>query len=398
MTAIACLCYRCGRRAVGVACLQELRAVSRLVKKGERGARRQQRRQQQNAALWGLTRRMIRVALAVYCLSKYSKDCAVEFATRARKKRKAEVFHGLETDCPIQQWFVDSDLDEVVAVFMPQSRDDYAIRTEAVKFLAEKKTVEWVASQNFRLGQAPTALSLVSNFSANLRALGVEPPFRLNPSRQGRGPTLSRSGRRWCQKMRKRWGLRRRTLGEGPQMTREEVVGKAGNFGVRVEAGIVFKFCFRFLCFKRVEDKNGFKFEAKSGFSPEVKAFWHWIDFLTQQCAAEGKTPCYINLDETSIPRSTAKVSGFVAPKRLWPGLAPPRRRIQKQQKRAAVTQVVLITDMVDIQPKLPQIFPAMRELSQLRPWRLQIFKNQRRCISGGENPGGTMFVTCCVF
>lgn len=88
-----------------------------------------------------------------------------------------------------------------------------------------------------------------------------------------------------------------------------------------------------------------------------MKTFWHWVDYLTQQCEVQGKTPCYINLDETSVPRCTAKVSGFVAPKRLWPGLAPPRRRIQKQQKRAAVTQVVLITDLVDIQPILPQIF-----------------------------------------
>lgn len=249
--------------SVGVACLQELRAVRRLIKNGDRAARRQQRKQQQNIAQWGLTSRMIRVALAVYCLSKYSEECAAEFAMRARKRQRAEVLDEPATDCPIRQWFVDADLDEVAAVFMPESRYDHAVRTEAVKFLAEKKTVEWVASQNFRLGQAPSGLSLVSNFSANLRALGVEPPFRVEPSRRGRGPTLSRSGRRWCQKLRRRWGLRRRTLGEGPQMTREEVVQKAGGWGSGLKQELSSNFCLVFCPFSKMRTK------AVSNLKPE---------------------------------------------------------------------------------------------------------------------------------
>ena len=89
----------------------------------------------------------------------------------------------------------------------------------------------------------------------------------------------------------------------------------------------------------------------------QVKTFWQWADFLTQQCETKAKTPCYVNLDETSVPRSAGKAAGFVAPKRLWPGRAAPRRPVQKQHKRAAVTYISLITNLPHMQPKLPQIF-----------------------------------------
>lgn len=83
----------------------------------------------------------------------------------------------------------------------------------------------------------------------------------------------------------------------------------------------------------------------------------------------QGKTPCYINLDETSVPRCAGKVAGFVAPKRLWPGPIPPRRLVQKQQRRAAVTYIALITNLPHIQPLLPHIFLANERV--LPAWAL---------------------------
>ena len=78
---------------------------------------------------------------------------------------------------------------------------------------------------------------------------------------------------------------------------------------------------------------------------------------MTQQCVDSGKTPCYINLDETSVARCAAKAVGYIAPPRFWPGRLAPRRPLQKQQKRAAITHIALIASMPEVQPKLPQIF-----------------------------------------
>ena len=88
-----------------------------------------------------------------------------------------------------------------------------------------------------------------------------------------------------------------------------------------------------------------------------MKTFWRWVDFLSQQCGTNGKAPCYINLDETSVPRCAKKVLGFVAPKWSWPAGAVPLRRVEKQHRRAAVTYVACITNLTYMQPKLPQIF-----------------------------------------
>ena len=89
----------------------------------------------------------------------------------------------------------------------------------------------------------------------------------------------------------------------------------------------------------------------------QVKTFWHWVDYVTQQCIDSGKTPCYINLDETSVARCAAKAVGYIAPPRFWPGRLAPRRPLQKQQKRAAITHIALTASMPEVQPKLPQIF-----------------------------------------
>lgn len=116
----------------------------------------------------------------------------------------------------------------------------------------------------------------------------------------------------------------------------------------------------------------------------QVRIFWHWVDYLAQECAALGKIPCYINLDETSVARCLGRPVGFLASRAMWPGQTAPRRRISKQLKRAAVTHVVLMTNLPQVQPKLPQFFlcnrhvvpvsalknPALQKPPQVEFWR----------------------------
>ena len=63
---------------------------------------------------------MIRVALGVYCLSNFAKDCAAEFALQARKKRRSHQLGDMSAEemaAKIGQWFVDADFEEVAIVF-----------------------------------------------------------------------------------------------------------------------------------------------------------------------------------------------------------------------------------------------------------------------------------------
>lgn len=192
-----------------------------------RKRQRAESRQRLDATRWGLTARMVQVAVAVYCLSRYSKDCAAEYATHARKRRRSQVLDGCGAECPIQQWFLEAELDDVVGVLAPETAHHARIRAEAVRFLAEMRTAEWVAAQNFAAGRAPTGCTL-DHYSAELRRFGLEARLTMDPPRAGRGPRLGRMARKWCQRMRVKWGLRRGKLQEGELPTQEEVSQKVG--------------------------------------------------------------------------------------------------------------------------------------------------------------------------
>lgn len=203
--------------------LQELRGVCGLLQKQQK----MQSRQRLDVQRWGLTKRMIRVAVAVYCCSQYSKDCAVEYALHARKRRRSQVPDLKDVECPIQQWFLDADLEDVVGFLVPETQEQQSIRKEAVHFVAEKRTADWVAAQNFNAGRAPTGSSLVDHYAAELRRFSVESRVAFDPPRLGRGPRLGRMARKWCQRMRFKWGLRRGKLREGEALAQEEVAQKA---------------------------------------------------------------------------------------------------------------------------------------------------------------------------
>lgn len=212
--------------------LQELSSVRGLLQKQQKA----QSRQRLEVQRWGLTARMVRVAVAVYCCSQYSKDCAGEYAVHARKRRRSQVLDLKDVECPIQQWFLEADVDDVVGFLVPETQEQQSIRKEAIHFLAEKRTADWVAAQNFNAGTAPTGSSLVDHYAAELRRFRLEARVKFDPPRLGRGPRLGRMARKWCQRMRVKWGLRRGKLREREPLAEEEVAQKAGRgvkFGSR---------------------------------------------------------------------------------------------------------------------------------------------------------------------
>ena len=77
---------------------EELAAVRREIKQRQR----RESRERADMLRWGLTAHMVRMTLAVYCLSNYSQDCAIEFAENARKRRALRVPSLEDAPCPIR--------------------------------------------------------------------------------------------------------------------------------------------------------------------------------------------------------------------------------------------------------------------------------------------------------
>ena len=87
----------------------------------------------------------------------------------------------------------------------------------------------------------------------------------------------------------------------------------------------------------------------------QVQVFWHWVDYLMQAAVLQGRTPCFINLDETPIPRAATKAEGYVHMGRCVD--PTPKRRLDPQLRRGIATHVALIADDTAVQAALPQTF-----------------------------------------
>lgn len=89
--------------------------------------------------------------------------------------------------------------------------------------------------------------------------------------------------------------------------------------------------------------------------------YWHWIDYLKRAAALNGRQPCFLNLDETSIPQATMKATGYFQ----VPGQKQirPRRRLEASLRKGMATHVAIIADDTSVQAALPQIFMVNRRL-----------------------------------
>ena len=108
---------------------------------------------------------------------------------------------------------------------------------------------------------------LVDQFVAQFQRFGFQARFGMDPPRAGRCPRLGRMARKWCQQMRRKWGLRRGHLQEGELLTREEVIQKVLCRGMRCEKHVsasVFLGVLA-LCLKAPKLKIGTNFEANFG-------------------------------------------------------------------------------------------------------------------------------------
>ena len=94
----------------------------------------------------------------------------------------------------------------------------------------------------------------------------------------------------------------------------------------------------------------------------EVLAWLQWAKAVGQ---VDGKTPLFVNMDETSVSYSFAsKVLGLrVSKAALPPGKKRRKQKVAHADNRAHISFLAFLTHLTDVQPKLPQIFLASEKL-----------------------------------
>ena len=89
--------------------------------------------------------------------------------------------------------------------------------------------------------------------------------------------------------------------------------------------------------------KSGFPKQALKSALLEVQTFWNWASYGLDVARNRGKTPCLINMDETSIARPAKTL--------------PPRRPRSPGGGRQTLTQLMIISNIPAVQARLPHIF-----------------------------------------
>lgn len=167
---------------------QELRVVDHALKSLEQKRRREDAIRQRQ----GLTQRMCRVVLAIFCLSNYCLDFALEYAKSASRKRR-KIWNLEEPEpCLIQEWFLATPVDQLLTLLHPETPADQSVHVEASKYVATRRVVAWLVDENFKRFRAPDALQLVAQYGVELRRFDLQHGFRVD---RCSGAQLNSAGR-----------------------------------------------------------------------------------------------------------------------------------------------------------------------------------------------------------
>jgi hypothetical protein len=152
------------------------------------------------------------VAIAVYILSGHSPQVAAEFCAQKKGRAAAES----DWSTTVETWYLACSIDQIVAYHHPEKPCDVRAVTIARKWLAERHTAHWVRDQNFSFGVAPSSVAMADKF-VQLSGGAVA----------GTVARAGRTGRRFCQTMRKRWGIRLGVLKVRDDMPAQRIREKA---------------------------------------------------------------------------------------------------------------------------------------------------------------------------
>jgi hypothetical protein len=171
-------------------------------------------RKQKRDFNWGLTDREMKVVVASYIVSDYRLEIAEAVGRMLCQEKKCVRAATLASNpVPVRDWFLTISLDDAAAMNDPVNRAEMNIRSEALKWVAQVKSVHWVRDQNYDRSVAPASESVARRFADEMHALGEGAATqRLLNSTDSVSKNGKRSARRWCSRFRKRWQLSRSHL------------------------------------------------------------------------------------------------------------------------------------------------------------------------------------------
>ena len=135
---------------------------AKCVQPGLDSAKRQHRREEKRAKQGGLNPAQAKIAMAVYILGGYDVVMAATFASLKTKATGSDGVVSLGTI--IRDTCLAVPLDSLLRFEIPTDRRDEAVRTAALKFIAEHTTFSYIAEANTAQGVAPSSHDAASQY------------------------------------------------------------------------------------------------------------------------------------------------------------------------------------------------------------------------------------------
>lgn len=100
----------------------------------------------------------------------------------------------------------------------------------------------------------------------------------------------------------------------------------------------------------------------------------------------DGRIPLFVNMDETSVAYSFAKTLGLIISKRALPrGKKLRKQQVSSSDEKAHISFLAFLTNISEVQPKLPQVFLGNEHKFTLKlmrtgsphPWEFSFYQGR---------------------
>jgi hypothetical protein len=162
-------------------------------------------------SVFGYTQFASRSVVAVYMLSEYDEALAAK-KLLSFCRVGSPVPCNQEAECLVKDMVVAMPDAFIESRFDPHGSVAERLVSSAKRYIAEAKTVEWVAVQNMQHGVAPSSLGARAEFDRM---------HLLDDS-----PTAAKTARQWARRWKRRWCVSRGRLRREEPMTKGTVTGK----------------------------------------------------------------------------------------------------------------------------------------------------------------------------
>ena len=161
-------------------------------------------------------------AIAILVLAGWNAVIAAEFCIAQALRRHSDAVQDVSLwAASVSEWCLACTDEAIASIHHPNNKQQERVRQEAIKWLAERETVEWCKHQNFDHGVAPSTNVLANRF------------VKFVSNRQGASASvdvaaLSASAeKRFGTRLRRSWGLSFGTMPAREEIPEEEKQAKA---------------------------------------------------------------------------------------------------------------------------------------------------------------------------